>query len=157
MHEMHLSVAGFDAEKATHILINQKSTKSLQRGDIPDCRASNFAGLLRPGIVWFIESIPQVLLSSVHAWINPSDLPKTIDIMLVIRTNALVYPATAYIEAVRRKGARMAAIDIEKEDPSLLGLEEQDWCFQGDAATLVPEILSPLVGGSSSIFYENSA
>jgi NAD-dependent deacetylase sirtuin 5 len=61
--------------------------------------------------------------------------------MLVIGTSALVYPATAYIEAARRKGARVAVVDIEKEDPSLLALEEQDWYFQGDAAALVPEML----------------
>jgi NAD-dependent SIR2 family protein deacetylase len=67
--------------------------------------------------------------------------------MLVIGTSALVYSTTAYLEAARRKGARVAVVDIEKEDPSLLGLEEQDWYFQGDAGKLVPEMLKPVIGG----------
>jgi NAD-dependent deacetylase sirtuin 5 len=66
--------------------------------------------------------------------------------MLVIGTSALVYPATSYIEAARRQGARVVVVDIEKEDPSLLALEEQDWYFQGDAALLVPEMLRPITG-----------
>jgi NAD-dependent SIR2 family protein deacetylase len=32
--------------------------------------------------------------------------------MLVVGTSALVYPATAYIQAARRKGARVAVVDI---------------------------------------------
>ena len=65
--------------------------------------------------------------------------------MLVIGTSALVYPATAYVEAARQKGARVAVVDIEKEDPSLLGLEEQDWYFQSDAAIMVPDMLEPVL------------
>jgi NAD-dependent deacetylase sirtuin 5 len=44
--------------------------------------------------------------------------------MLVVGTSAPVYPATAYIVAARREGARVAVVDVEKEDPSLLGLEK---------------------------------
>jgi NAD-dependent SIR2 family protein deacetylase len=103
--------------------------------------------LLRPGIVWFTESLPLPILQSASAWINKgSEDESNIDLMLVIGTSALVYPATAYIEAARKKGARVAVVDIAKEDPSLLGLEEQDWYFQGDAAELVPEMLKPVVG-----------
>ncbi|KAF1835932.1 DHS-like NAD/FAD-binding domain-containing protein [Decorospora gaudefroyi] len=114
--------------------------------DIPRCPTSDCDGLIRLAIVWFTESIPQPLLASIHQWICPSDQSMTIDTMLVIGTSALVYPATAYIEAARRKGARVVVVHIEKEDPSLLGLEEQDWYFQGDAVVLMPEMLRPVIG-----------
>ncbi|KAH7351416.1 DHS-like NAD/FAD-binding domain-containing protein [Pyrenochaeta sp. MPI-SDFR-AT-0127] len=140
-------VSGTEAEGAIESLIQRDSSIQLQREDIPPCPDMKCNGLLRPGVVWFTESIPQPLLTSISKWINdPSDQSKTIDTMLVIGTSALVYPATAYIEAARRKGARVAVVDIEKEDPSLLGLEEQDWYFQGDAAEIVPAMLMPVVG-----------
>jgi NAD-dependent deacetylase sirtuin 5 len=138
--------SGRNAKEAIQNVLQRDFSMSFQREDIPPCPESGCSGLLRPGIVWFTESIPQRLMKSIYDWINdPTDELNTIDTMLVVGTSALVYPATAYIEAARRKGARVAVVDIEKEDPSLLGLEEQDWYFQGDAAELIPQILKPVV------------
>jgi NAD-dependent deacetylase sirtuin 5 len=141
--ELHLS--GDGANAAIQKLLQHNASTALKLADIPNCPEVDCGGLLRPGIVWFTESIPQSLMKCIYDWIND---PATIDTMLVIGTSALVYPATAYIEAARRKGARVAVVNIEQEDPSLLGLEEQDWYFRGDAAELVPRILEPLIGGS---------
>ncbi|KAH7084336.1 putative SIR2 family histone deacetylase [Paraphoma chrysanthemicola] len=136
---------GEDAEKCLVVLLQHDLAVPLERKDIPRCPAYRCDGLLRPGIVWFTESISQAIMKYVHDWIAPDDSSSTIDTMLVIGTSALVYPATAYIEAARRKGARVAVVDIEKEDPSLLGLQEQDWYFQGDAGDLVPKMLAPVI------------
>jgi NAD-dependent deacetylase sirtuin 5 len=146
---LHLS--GTEADEAIESLLRHDTSIPLQRQDVPRCPRPNCDGHLRPGVVWFTESIPQPLLKTIHEWIHdPSDPSKTIDTMLVVGTSALVYPATAYIEAARRKGARVAVVDIEKEDPSLLGLEEQDWYFQGDAAVMVPEMLKPIIDPPAS-------
>lgn len=59
--------------------------------------------------------------------------------MLVKGTSAEVYPETAYIEAARQKGARIAVVNVEKEDPALLGLGKQDWYFEGDAAVIAQD------------------
>jgi NAD-dependent deacetylase sirtuin 5 len=141
--ELHLS--GDGANTAIQNLLEHNTSTALRLSDIPNCPEVDCGGLLRPGIVWFTESIPQTLMKDIFDWINDSP---TIDTMLVIGTSALIYPATAYVEAARRKGARVAVVDIEKEDPSLLGLEEQDWYFRGDAAELVPKILEPFISGS---------
>lgn len=141
-----LHLMGAEADVALEPLLRHDVSIPLQRQDVPHCPDSACDGLLRPGVVWFTESISQPLMKSIYEWINdPLDTSRTIDTMLVIGTSALVYPATAYIEAARRKGARVAVVDIEKEDPSLLGLEEQDWYFQGDAAVIVPEMLKPII------------
>ncbi|KAH7072048.1 putative SIR2 family histone deacetylase [Paraphoma chrysanthemicola] len=140
-----LRCIGEDAEKCLLVLLQHDLAVPLQRKDIPRCPAYRCDGLLRPGIVWFTESISPAIMKYVHDWIAPDDSSSTIDTMLVIGTSALVYPATAYVEAARRKGARVAVVDIEKEDPSLLGLQEQDWYFPGDAADLVPRMLAPAV------------
>ena len=66
--------------------------------------------------------------------------------MLVTGTSAEVYSGAAYIEAARQKSARFAVVNVEKEDPALLGLREQDWCFEGDVAVIMPKILGPAIG-----------
>jgi len=141
-----LLLRGQEAQNAIKSLLDKDSPNSFTIEDIPRCQSEACDGLLRPGVVWFTESLPQPILKSVSTWIDESDPEKTIDTMLVIGTSALVYPATAYIEAARRKGARVAVVDIAQEDPSLLALEEQDWYFQGDAAIVVPEMLKPVIG-----------
>ncbi|KAF2502515.1 DHS-like NAD/FAD-binding domain-containing protein [Lophium mytilinum] len=117
------------------------STSNLSAASVPTCPACH-TGLLRPGVVWFGEALPSATLASLYAWIEAAP---SIDTMLVIGTSAEVYPATAYIEAARKKLARVAVVNIEQEDPGLLGLEEQDWYFQGDAGDLVPEMLKKVV------------
>jgi NAD-dependent SIR2 family protein deacetylase len=141
-----LLLGGQEAENAIRPLFDYCHPNPFTIEDVPRCEIAGCDGLLRPGVVWFTEPLPQSVVTSVSAWINngPDD-QSNIDSMLVIGTSALVYPATAYIEAARKKGARVAVVDIAKEDPSLLGLEEQDWYFQGNAATLVPEILKPVI------------
>jgi NAD-dependent deacetylase sirtuin 5 len=162
LHHLHGSVfdvkcsicgmllSGDEAEHAIMPLLRHGFSSPLEQDDIPRCPKADCGGLLRSGIVWFTESIPQPLMKTIHDWINDSrDHETSIDTMLVIGTSALVYPATAYIEAARRKGARVVVVDIVKEDPSLLGLEEQDWYFEGDAAELVPTLLGPVIGSVS--------
>jgi NAD-dependent deacetylase sirtuin 5 len=142
-----LLLSGDKATSAIRPLFHHDASVPLQREDIPKCASMKCNdGLLRPGVLWFTESLPQDLLLSISKWIDPDESETTVDTMLVIGTSALVYPATAYIEGARKKGARVAVVDIAKEDPSLLGLEEQDWYFEGDAAQLVPSMLEPIVG-----------
>ena len=66
--------------------------------------------------------------------------------MLVRGTSAEVYSGAAYIEAAQQKGTRIAVVNVEKEDPGLLGLREQDWYFEGDAAVMMRKILGPTIG-----------
>jgi len=133
---------------AVSSLTQHDLSQPLGLDDVPRCPTTECDGLLRPGVVWFTESIPRPMMKHIHDWINdPNNHGMNIDTMLVVGTSALVYPATAYIEAARRKGARVAVVDMEKEDPSLLGLEEQDWYFQGDVAELLPKMLEPVIRG----------
>jgi len=46
-------------------------------------------GLLRPGVVWFGETLPEDTIEEVDSWIDQGK----IDLMLVIGTTATVYPA----------------------------------------------------------------
>ncbi|KAJ9318624.1 hypothetical protein DTO271D3_1286 [Paecilomyces variotii] len=110
----------------------------LTSDDLPHCPKCN-TGLLRPGVVWFGESLPSRTLNAVDRWI----ISGPIDLILVIGTSAKVWPAAGYVDKARQMGARVAVINMDSNDvpggPN--GLKPGDWFFQGDAGTIVPEIL----------------
>lgn len=118
-------------------------TPNISANDLPKCPSCD--SLLRPGVVWFGESLPQDVLRSVDRWIGASS---EIDIMLVIGTTAEVFPAAGYIGEARYKGARIAVVNM---DSSRLGAggnldPENDWLFEGDAGEIVPRLLEPVIG-----------
>lgn len=117
------------------------SLPSVARHDLPKCPKCQ--GLLRPGVVWFGESLPKKVISTVDKFITDSE---KIDLILVIGTSAKVYPAAGYIDVARHKGARVAVVNMDRADAPNSGVSDQDWFFQGDAAVLVPEMLSGVVG-----------
>jgi len=113
---------------------------TIKREDLPHCPSCG-KNMLRPGVVWFGESLPEDVMSDVNEWFGR---PEKIDLMLVIGTSSKVYPAAGYTETARRKGARVAVINLERDDASRL--TQKDWFFEGDAAVIVPEILKSVVG-----------
>ncbi|KAL8688417.1 MAG: hypothetical protein Q9218_005667 [Villophora microphyllina] len=128
--------------------------------DLPQCPKCK-KGLLRPGVVWFGEALPANTLKAVDEFIedkggktqtSAGDLVtgSKIDLMLVIGTSGQVFPAAAYMDIARRKGARVAVINMDKKDGKK-GLAKGDWFFQGDAATILPDILSPVIGDISAL------
>jgi NAD-dependent deacetylase sirtuin 5 len=104
----------------------------------PKCKR----GLLRPGVVWFNERLPSDVLQDVDDWISEDD----IDLIMVIGTSAKVYPAAGYVDIARRRGARVAVINMDKSDAPAGGMYSRDWFFQGDAAQIVPELLKSVIG-----------
>ena len=105
----------------------------------PQCKT----GLLRPGVVWFGEPLPEKTISTVENWI---DSPEKVDLILVIGTSAKVYPAAGYIDEAREKGAKVAVINMDRDASSGRSGLEVDWFFEGDAGEIVPEILKGVIG-----------
>jgi NAD+-dependent protein deacetylase sirtuin 5 len=117
--------------------------ETIPRSQLPRCPSCK-TSLLRPGVVWFGEALPEDTLAAIETWIDSS--PK-IDLMLVIGTTAEVYPAAGYIEIARQKGARVAVINMDSENLGATGtLREGDWMFEGDAGVVVPEIFRSVIG-----------
>ena len=85
-----------------------------------------------------MESLSPATLSFIHSWVRSATIIGT---TLVRGTSAEVYSGAAYIEAARQKGTRIAVVNVEKEDPALLGLREQDWYSEGDTALLCGRFL----------------
>ncbi|EHY57796.1 NAD-dependent protein deacylase SIR5 [Exophiala dermatitidis] len=103
----------------------------------PQCKVN----LLRPGVVWFGESLPEDVMRDVSHWFQQ---PEKIDLMLVIGTSSKVYPAAGYTQLARAKGARVAVVNMDPGDAR--ELTKRDWFFEGDAAKIVPDILKSVVG-----------
>lgn len=64
----------------------------------------------------------------------------------MIGTSAQVYPAAGYVDIARAKGARVAVVNMDRNDYPTSGLMDGDWFFAGDAAEIVPEILKSVIG-----------
>lgn len=118
----------------------------LRTADLPHCPKCT-TGLLRPGVVWFGEMLPSDTVAAIDRFIQAA--PR-IDLMLVIGTSAVVYPAAGYVERARRKGARVAVVNVDRGAGVGVGVGggegRGDWFFEGDAGAVVPVILGGVVG-----------
>jgi len=130
------------AQKELDIADAEVRLPSVTIADLPICPKCH-EGLLRPGVVWFGESLPSKVLNTVDSFIDDS---AKIDLIMVIGTSASVYPAAAYVDDARAKGARVAVINADRADEPAGGLDDNDWFFEGDAAQIVPEILKSIIG-----------
>jgi NAD-dependent deacetylase len=95
-------------------------------GSPPYCdRCGN---MLRPGVVWFGEALPLQALAAAE------DAAAACDLMLVVGTSGVVYPAAGL--------ARMAAGKVVIINPEPTGLDDAaDAVLQGKAAQLLPQLL----------------
>jgi len=115
---------------------------TIPAADLPKCPECK-TGLLRPGVVWFGEALPEGTLKEIDEWIEE----KPVDLCLVIGTTATVYPAAGYVEEARQAGARIVVINMDSEElGAASGLRNGDFLFEGDASKILPEILKPIIG-----------
>ncbi|KAF1813418.1 NAD-dependent deacetylase-like protein sirtuin-5 [Eremomyces bilateralis CBS 781.70] len=100
-------------------------------------------GMLRPGVVWFGERLPEKALQSIEQFVAD---PRPIDLIMVVGTSARVFPAASYVDIARTKGARVAVFNTDANDAPGSGITEDDWFFCGDAAQYLPELLKGVIG-----------
>ena len=130
----HPLIRGLDISNASIPVL------SPDRSLLPHCPACK-TQLLRPGIVWFGEELPKAIIADVDAYLSSTE---PIDLMLVIGTSSKVYPAAGYTHIAKKKGARVAVINMDAGDAR--HLDGDDWFFEGDAAVLVPMLLEGVIG-----------
>lgn len=95
----------------------------------PHCEA-----LLRPHIVWFGESLFRDDLDCC------SRALKRCDVLLVIGTSGIVYPAAGFVSVAKEAGAFVAEFNLDATPQSAL----VDVSLQGRAKDLVPLLLEPI-------------
>lgn len=94
----------------------------------PRCRCG---ALLRPGVVWFGEALPE------SEWQRAMEASSRAEIFLVIGTSATVYPAAGLAEVAREAGAKLALVNPDATP--LDGIA--DWVLRGPAGEILPRLL----------------
>lgn len=92
-------------------------------------RCLHCGGRLRPGVVWFGEKLPQEALSKAFA------AAQNCDLLLVVGTSGIVYPAAELPDIARRSGAKVLHINPQ------LNLEQGDWGIAGLAGEVLPRLI----------------
>ncbi|MCB2204671.1 NAD-dependent deacylase [bacterium] len=91
-------------------------------------------GAIRPGVVWFGESLPSDALYAAQDAASDSDL------FLCVGTSAVVYPAAMLPGIAKQSGAYVVEINTA---PSALAHDMHE-CLQGSSGTVLPIILETL-------------
>jgi len=89
-------------------------------------------GLLRPGVVWFGESLPN------GAWERAERAARECAVFLVIGTSAVVYPAASLVPLAKTSGAKVIECNTE-ETPFSADLHKS---FREPAAELLPQLIA---------------
>lgn len=96
--------------------------------ELPHCACS---GVLRPHVVWFGEMLAERDL------VGAADAIDHCDVLIVVGTSAVVYPAAGFVPLAKRQGAVVAEVNVE---PSAVN-EVCDYFFAGKAGEVLPGLL----------------
>jgi NAD-dependent deacetylase len=89
-------------------------------------------GLARPGVVWFGESLP------CEVWAAAENAVLRCDVLLVVGTSALVYPAAGLVPRARSAGASVIEVNLEAT-PISAGV---DYTLIGPSGEILPDLLA---------------
>ncbi len=93
-------------------------------------------GLLRPGVVWFGEALPEGAIE------RATQAAEACDVFLSIGTSALVHPAAGFCAAAKESGA--FTIEINRDPTPVTGLV--DLAIQGKAGETLPRLVEAIWG-----------
>jgi NAD-dependent deacetylase len=109
----------------------RRSAQDLREEEMPPtCEVCG--SILKPSVVFFGEPIPW------EAQMRALEEARLCELMLVIGTSAVVYPAADLPRIAKSKGARVVEINLE---PTVLTGVISDYLIEGKAGEVLPEIL----------------
>jgi len=89
----------------------------------------------RPSVVWFGESLPQDSWQCAMQWISECDL------LLVVGTSGVVYPAAGLVDLAREATARIVFVDPAVDAHDLQQANQREIYICGTAAEVLPQIV----------------
>jgi NAD-dependent deacetylase len=98
-------------------------------GDLPRCKCG---GLLRPGVVWFGEALPEAAMDQAF------EAAQSCDLCLAVGTSAVVYPAASLPGIALESGA--AVIEINTQETPFTSRATLH--LRGSAAQLLPDLVT---------------
>ncbi|MGV8871451.1 MAG: SIR2 family NAD-dependent protein deacylase [Rhodococcus sp. (in: high G+C Gram-positive bacteria)] len=103
-----------------------------QRVPPPECAVCG--GLVRPGAVWFGESLPE------DAWAAAEDAVRAADLVLVVGTSGVVYPFAGLPAIARSAGATV--VEINPVETEISDMADHRW--RTTAAVGLPALVATL-------------
>lgn len=100
---------------------------------IPHCESCG--KILKPSVIFFGENIPQ------HALVESQKFAEAADVVLVVGTSAVVYPAAGIPGIAKSRGAVIIEFNIEETE---LTDGDTDIFIQGSAGKTLPELIKLL-------------
>ncbi len=100
----------------------------------PRCLHCN--GKVRPGVVWFGESLPD------DVWRKALAAVKKCDVLLSVGTSGLVQPAAELPRIALKHGAQVVHINVQPE----LVVENREFSLVGRAAEVLPRLVEQAFG-----------
>jgi NAD-dependent deacetylase len=105
-----------------------REVDTLPPDELPRCVCGD---LLRPGVVWFGEALPQ------GVWRDAERAASTADVLLVVGTSAQVYPAAGLVPSAQRNGASVIEVNLEETPFS----SSVDIALRGASGEILPQII----------------
>ena len=103
---------------------------------LPPPHCSRCRGLIRPGVVWFGESLPE------HAFYQAQEAAEDCDVLISVGTSSLVYPAAGLPHLALAHGAQV--IQINPQSTSLDA--RATWNLVGAAGEILPALVAEVWG-----------
>lgn len=100
-------------------------------GELPP-RCLKCGGLLRPGVVWFGEPLPSEAVTTAFAAASKAD------VVLVVGTSGVVYPAAQLPIVAQERGAYVVEVNVERTPLT----SRADAVFIGPATEILPRLVS---------------
>lgn len=94
-------------------------------------------GMIRPGVVWFGEQLPVAEIN--RAW----QAAESCDLMLVVGTSGVVYPAAHIPALAKEHGAQL--IDVNPEQDAIAPIA--DLFLQRASGEILPQVLAAMASG----------
>lgn len=125
IHELHGSLHA-------HRCLECSSPYSLSANEegVPRCRACG--GLIRPGVVWFGEDLPQ------ETWQEAEASTRACDLFLSVGTSTVVYPAAQLPFLALSLGKHVIEVNPEATDLT----RHADTILRGAAGAMLPELVA---------------
>lgn len=95
----------------------------------PHCAECN--GLLRPGVVWFGESLPHDI------WQKSEKAVRDCNVLIVVGTSGVVYPAAGLAQLAMRRRRTVIQINPNRTEQN----QYASFTMQGPAGTCLPQLL----------------
>lgn len=105
-----------------------------QDPELPHCEGCG--GLTRPGVVWFGEQLPEGAME------QAADAAAEADVLLVVGTSGIVYPAAGLAQITHRAGGRVIVVNLDPSPHDATATVT----LSGRAGELLPKLVEAAYG-----------